>query len=157
MANSGLVGKSFTLDENILKHLKKIYDAYKGSKNVEGYERLKNLLAGENKITYEQIKRIKNFFDNWSGKKNETPYILNGGDKMKSWIETTLNDGRDEAEGSKRGMHRIGMPNQYIDDHQKFNVKNDNHSKKLQQESIYEIEILNNLITEIKKNKSCLK
>ena len=78
MANSSLKGKCVSIDSDLKKHLLKIYNAYKGDKNVEGYTRLKSL-CDTDEISYEKLKRIKNFFDNFSGKKNGTPYLLNGG------------------------------------------------------------------------------
>jgi len=42
MANSELQGKHFEIPTNISEHLLKIYNAYKGAKNVEGYKRLED-------------------------------------------------------------------------------------------------------------------
>ena len=40
MANSKLQGQSFDIDKKIKNHLKKIFNAYKGAKDAEGYQRL---------------------------------------------------------------------------------------------------------------------
>ena len=79
MANSKLQGKKIGIPQKLSSHLNKIFNAYKGNKNVEGYERL-NGLVSKNSITYEQLKRIKNFFDTFEGGKNDTPYLLNDRD-----------------------------------------------------------------------------
>jgi len=157
MANNKLKGNKVLIDDDINYHLKKIYNAYKGPKDVEGYERLRGLCDGKD-VSYEQLKRIKNFFDNFSGKNNETPYLLNGGTKMKSWVETKLGDMRGNSENKKEVMSAIGMPNQYQKDKIRLpNAKIDNHdsdtNKILRQEGIYRIKVLNDLITEINKNK----
>lgn len=162
MANSELRGNKILLDDDISYHLKRIYNAYKGPKDVEGYERLRGL-CDSTQISYEQLKRIKNFFDGFDGKKNETPYLLNGGSKMKEWVSTKLNDMRNNVESKKKNMKNVGMNNQY----QKSNdmgigsVKIDNHdsdtNKILRQEGIYRMKVLDDLITEITKNKElCL-
>lgn len=158
MANSELQGNKLLLDDNINYHLKRIYNAYKGPKDVEGYERLRGL-CDSNKISYEQLKRIKNFFDGFDGKKSDTPYLLNGGTKMKEWVFSKLEDMRNNVGSKKKNMKNVGMANQY----QKSNdtgissVKLDSHdsdtNKILRQEGIYRIKVLDDLITEINKNK----
>jgi hypothetical protein len=162
MANSSLQGSKIDIEDNIKYHLKRIFNAYKGPKDVEGYERLRNL-CDSNNISYEQLKRIKNFFDGYEGKKNETTYLLNGGTKMKDWVCSKLDDMRDNIEGKKKSMSSIGMNNQYQKDNSTKiqNVKIDNHdsdvNKILRQEGIYNIKVLDDLITEINKNKKlCL-
>ena len=93
MANSDLQGKEIEIPKEVKTHLGKIFNAYKGDKTAEGYNRLKNLMDKKN-ISYEQMKRIKNFFDNYNGKNKETPYLLNGGTLMKDWVNKSLEDAR---------------------------------------------------------------
>ena len=161
MANSELRGGKILIDDDINYHLKRIYNAYKGPKNVEGYERLRGLCDSKN-ISYEQLKRIKNFFDGYEGKNNETPYLLNGGSKMKSWVQSKLDNMRSGVDSKKKNMSAVGMPNQYQKEKIGLpNPKNDTHdtdtNKILRQEGIYRIKVLDDLITEINKNKElCL-
>ena len=121
MANSSLQGYSWDIPEELHSHLKRTMNAYKGDKNVEGYKRLEDLI-NEPKVSYEQLKRIKNFFDGQSNvdymndKKASTPFILNGGNKMKSWVNDTLNRARKGVEAPKKAKHDIGMTNQYQKD-----------------------------------------
>lgn len=156
MANSSLQGKCIKIDGELKNHLLKIYNAYRGDKTNEGYGRLKNLCDSD-EISYEQLKRIKNFFDNFSGKRNDTPYLLNGGSKMKDWVNISLNDMRMDVEGKKKAMSSVGMPNQHIKTHSKDGVRIDPHDsdvkKILRQEGIYNIGIVDSLINEIYKNK----
>lgn len=157
MANSELRGNKMIIDDDINYHLKRIYNAYKGPKDVEGYERLRDL-CDKKDISYEQLKRIKNFFDSFEGKNTDTTYLLNGGTKMKSWVDTKLTDMRKRVSGKKDAMSSIGMPNQYQKDKISLpSVKIDSHdtdtNKILRQEGIYNIKVLNDLITEINKNK----
>ncbi len=76
---------------------------------------------------------------------------------MKSWVDKTLKDARQNIEGKKKAMKDTGMPNQYQKTHSKDGVKMDSHdsdtNKILRQESIYSIGIMENLIKTIDKNK----
>ena len=161
MANSKLKGDKVLIDDDINYHLKRIYNAYKGPKDTEGYERLRNLCDSQD-VSYEQLKRIKNFFDDFNGKNNETTYLLNGGTKMKTWVQSKLDDMRNNVESKKKNMKNVGMSNQYQKDKIRVpNAKIDNHdtdtNKILRQEGIYRIKVLDDLITEINKNKElCL-
>lgn len=157
MANSKLQGGKVLIDDDIDYHLKKIYNSYKGPKDVEGYERLRGL-CDNNDVSYEQLKRIKNFFDDFEGKNNETIYLLNGGTKMRGWVQSKLDDMRDNVSSKKKNMKNIGMSNQYQKDKIGISsVKIDTHdsdmNKILRQEGIYRIKVLDDLITEINKNK----
>lgn len=123
MANSSLQGYSWDIPEELHSHLRRTLNAYKGDKNVEGYKRLDGLV-GEPKVSYEQLKRIKNFFDNhktantdyMNDRKQDTQFILNGGRKMRDWCENTLNKARQGVEEPKKAKHSIGMTNQYQKD-----------------------------------------
>jgi hypothetical protein len=155
MANSKLEDKRWDIPAKMTKHLNKIFNAYKGPKDVEGYERLRDLLSSDT-ITYQQMKRIKNFFDNFKGKNNETPYILNGGTKVKNWVNSRLKDARDGIENKKKSMKDIGMDNQYQKDQSTRVTKPtvDTHKSELKKtmgES--EINKVKNLITIIENNK----
>lgn len=157
MANAKLKGITIVLEKNVNQHLKKIFNAYCGDRNVEGYTRLKNL-CDSNNISYEQLARIKNFFDSFTGKKSDSPYLLNGGTLMKDWVDISLSNMRDGVENKKKSMSNVGMPNQ----HQKekitiSGVKLDSHdtdtNKILRQEGIYNMKVMEDLITIIDKNK----
>jgi hypothetical protein len=156
MANSKLQGQKTFIPQKVQTHLSRIFTAYNGDETVEGYARLKKLVD-KDQITYEQMKRMKNFFDGYDGKRNSTPYLLNGGTMMKEWINKTLKDARKNIEGKKKAMKDTGMSNQYQKSHSKDGVKLDTHdsdtNKILRQEGIYSIGIMENLIKTIDKNK----
>lgn len=163
MANSELQGKHFEIPTNISEHLLKIYNAYKGAKNVEGYKRLEGLVTKvESKdvsnISYEQLKLMKNFFDTYSGSKKSTPYLLNGGSLMKNWIQKTLDQARQSIKGKESAMKTVGMGDHY--QKEKLGVSkvgdkahDSDTNKILRQEGIYSLGILKDLITIIDKNK----
>jgi len=157
MANAKLKGITVVIEKDVNQHLKKIFNAYNGDRNVEGYARLKNL-CDSNNISYEQLARIKNFFDNFTGKKSDSPYLLNGGTKMKDWVDMSLSNMRDGVNSKKKNMSAVGMPNQYQKEKITISgVKLDSHdtdtNKILRQEGIYNIKVLEDLIITINKNK----
>jgi hypothetical protein len=163
MANSSLQGKHFTIPQNISEHLTKIFKAYKGAKNVEGYQRLEEFVnktesKDDSKISYEQLKLIKNFFDSYTGNNKSTPYLLNGGTLMKNWVQKTLDNARQDIEGKEKSMKSVGMGDHYQKEKLNLNKiggkEHDSDTNKiLRQEGIYSLGILENLITIIDKNK----
>jgi hypothetical protein len=55
------------------------------------------------------LKRIKNWFDNFKGQKNDPSYILNGGDYMRNWINNSLEMDRKGIERSNNNRENTGM------------------------------------------------
>lgn len=115
MANSALENKYWELDGTLIDHLTKIFNAYKGDKTIAGYVRLNHLIDTK-ECSYQQMKRIKNFFDTHQGTNKETSYLLNGGTKMKQWVDECLSNARDDIKGKKKSMMDIGMDNQFQTD-----------------------------------------
>jgi hypothetical protein len=150
-------------------------NAYKGDKNAEGCQRLRNLID-KKEVSYEELKRIKNFFDTQSpntdymgDKKQTTPFILNGGKKMKHWVNSSLETARSHIKGGKKIKTDTGMMGDYYrkdditTDVKSTKPKTDNvkiktsHQKSVS-EAIYEIDIMENIINIFNKNKeSCHK
>jgi len=168
MANSKLQGKSWQIPKELHDHLKKTMRAYKGEENVEGFQRLQNLINNPN-VSYEELKRIKNFFDTQSGntdymddKKQSTPFILNGGRKMKSWVNSTLDLARDTVSGGKKIKTDTAMIGSHYRDTDSMNIRHStddiklktSHQKKISEsEYIYEIKKMQNIISIFDKNK----
>lgn len=94
--NSELYDKTFKLPSEVLKHLQAVLTS---NPHGEGVKRAKFLLKN-GAITYQAMKRIKNFFDDYKGD-NKKQYELAGGDLMKSFIERTLNRERDAVSRGK--------------------------------------------------------
>jgi hypothetical protein len=125
--NSNLYDKKAKLPDSLVKHLKDCFNSIDGNSNTEGYNRNQELVNGR-VATYQQIKRIKNWFDGYSGNKEDAPFILNGGDRMQKWCDEVLRVWRDSDGSSKKIKSDAGMQNQYLDSHEKnsFNL-NDKH------------------------------
>ena len=132
MANSSLQGYDWNIPEELQNHLKRTINAYKGDKNQKGYQRLRNLVDSP-KVSYEELKRIKNFFDShktagvdyMDDKKQDTEFILNGGSKMRFWVNDTLNKAREGVKNPKEIKKNTGMQNQFIKTHDKQGISTD--------------------------------
>ncbi len=92
-------------------------------KNTEGYKRNQEL-QNKNFITYKQLKRIKNFFDNFKGNQNEPEFILNGGVEIKNWVNNELRRMREYIKTTKTNKMNAGMMNQFLDPHEKKDFTN---------------------------------
>ena len=91
--------------------------------NTEGFNRNKELQT-QKFIDYKQLKRIKNFFDNFDGNENDAPFILNGGVLIKNWVNDELRKMREYNKMTKRNKMDAGMQNQFLKPHEKKNFNN---------------------------------
>lgn len=117
--NKELKGRIFPLGKGIRKHLYNTLQNYNGDKTIEGYKRLINLLNMENGVSYEEMKRLKNFFDNYQGTKKSYEYILNGGEPMQLWVNNTLNSATKAIHDFKQAKKEAGINNAFIKNHEK--------------------------------------
>lgn len=167
MSNSKLEGKYWDIHNEMLNHLTRIFNAYKGDQTIEGYQRLKGLL-NKKEISYEQMKRIKNFFDNHQNGNNDTSYLLNGGTKMKNWVNACLSDARNDIKGKKEVMMDIGMTNQFQKDgnfktqdtsgERVKPIKVSSNSRKVSNnDAIYECNMFGDLLNFIENNNKKIK
>ena len=112
------------IPKTIQDHLKKSFQMVKNAdENTEGFNRNKEI-QGKNFIDYKQLKRIKNFFDNFKGNQQDPSFILNGGFEMKNWVNNELRKMRDYTKLTKRNKMDAGMMNQFIKPHQKNDFAN---------------------------------
>lgn len=124
--------------------LKKNFSMVKGAdENVEGFKRNQELQNAKF-IGYKQLKRIKNFFDNFKGKHTDAPFVLNGGFEMKNWVNDELRKMREFGYMNKRNKMDAGMQNQFIKPHEKKNFTNVRPS----QEHIRTVDRYNAAVTE---------
>lgn len=90
--NSNLYNKTIELPKEIVEYLQSCFEYIPNSDStVEGHKRNQEL-RDTGYVTYQQLGRIKSWFDNYSGDGTDAPYILNGADYMKNWVETTIQD-----------------------------------------------------------------
>ena len=111
-------------------HMRVCFQMVKGAdENTEGYNRNQEL-QGKNYIEYKQLKRIKNFFDNFKGNHKDAAFILNGGVMMKNWVNDQLRKMREGLNMTKTNKMNTGMQNQFIKPHEKKDFTNVRPSQK---------------------------
>ena len=126
--NKNLYDRKAKLPKSLLKHLEKCGGMVEADSNTEGFNRNRELRES-GVATYQQIKRIKNWFDSYGGKKEDAPYVLNGGDRMKNWCNHVLDHWRAVDHGGKKRKMDGGMENQFIDNHEKNGMNINPHDK----------------------------
>lgn len=154
--NSLLKNHKFLIPQGVKKHLMQTLKDYKGDKNIQGFKRLSTLVNSDS-ITYSDMKRIKNYFDTYVGSQDSDSYILNGGQIMYNWVNSTLNSATEKIRKGKQTLKDAGIQNAFIKHHQKDRqvkpkrstvpkVKNDNMSKRLNNNSSIKYESVNHTI-----------
>jgi hypothetical protein len=107
--NSNLYGKNFQIPDDVRKHLVSMYQQHgNAGQGGDGYERNRQLQNSPS-LSYQQAKRIKNFFDSFKGDQNGPDFNLNGGIKMKQFVETILSGARRGLEMTDRNKRETGM------------------------------------------------
>ena len=88
--NSALYGNVYPIPKQILNKLNTFIYTSNANGNSDGFKRAKNLVKNGS-VTYQQLKRLKNFFDTYNPE--ETPkheYEFAGGEDMRYFVESTL-------------------------------------------------------------------
>lgn len=116
--NQDLNNRTFPLAKGIRKHLHDTLANYTGDKTIEGYKRLNNVLNMDS-VSYHEMKRIKNFFDNYKGSPKSAEFILNGGEPMMNWVNNTLNTATKAVHDFKQAKKDAGISNAFIKPHEK--------------------------------------
>ena len=99
MANGELLNKQYRISPDILKGIQMTLIT---NPQGEGVKRAKYLLKNGS-ISYQEMKRLKNFFDYFNPQTGDKmQYTLAGGDLMKSFIDRTLNVDRNAVQQSKK-------------------------------------------------------
>lgn len=93
--NSKLYNKTYKIPSDILYNIR---TALTNNPRGSGVKRAK-YLSNNGIVTYQSLKRLKNFFDYYNGE-NPQQFELAGGNKMKTFVNQTLQSERDAV---KRG------------------------------------------------------
>lgn len=97
--NQYLKDKTYKIPTDVLKYIQKVLISHP---TVDGSKRAKFLIKN-GVITYQSLKRLKNFFDYFNHQSGDKiQYALAGGDLMKKFVETTLNADRHAVASGKR-------------------------------------------------------
>lgn len=117
MANSSLENRTFAVTDKLLNTLKSNLEKY-GADNPKGSKRARNLIT-KREVTYQEMKRIKNYFDNYEGDGTDVEYKLNGGEVAKEWVEKLLGTARETVDNIKRTQMDAGSENKFKKTHEK--------------------------------------
>lgn len=99
MANQELYDKQYKIPSDVLKYIQTVLVSYPSGD--DGIKRAKFML-NNGSITYQAMKRLKNFFDYFNPEtQDKVSYALAGGDLMKQFIETSLAQDRAGVARSK--------------------------------------------------------
>lgn len=113
MANSQLQHKVFDVPEKVLTQLNSSIKRFSNKTESKGFNRALFILQRKT-CSYEQLKRIKNYFDSITDENyNEIEYLLNGGDIMRKWVLYVLDEARKSVKGTKTARKNAGMENQF--------------------------------------------
>ena len=122
--NKELKTHRWFLPDGVRHHLEKIRDDNKKeelSKNhttKEAWDHLEFILDSEKGIAYNEMKRIKNWFDkNYNATKTKQ-YELYGGNIMKTWVENQLNSATLYVKKHKEAQRAMGKENAFIKPHE---------------------------------------
>lgn len=123
--NKDLINTVYVIGDNLLKHLENTYKNYKGDKTKEGYKRLRNLIemSKNGGIKFNEMKRLKNWFDNNHLNKETDEYKLNGGDLMRDWINSQLYIARKISKNRKKVLSGTKTPKKQEIQPEKLNKK----------------------------------
>ena len=124
--NNSLYGNNIDIPMDIKNVLKSALSKHSATSNnnQEGITRNRGMI-NKNTITYQQLKRIKNWFDTYSGPKDSKEYELNGGDKVKNWVDSVLKQMRDGDKSHKQIQKDYYPETQNKTDHE-INLSSDN-------------------------------
>jgi hypothetical protein len=147
--NKDLYGQEFEVPKHIVDILRNAVAKY-SNQSVENVKRAKEL-SETGKGTYQQLKRIKNWFDS-NGNTSSPEYHILGGGTLKNWIDTTLDSARESKRLPKQIKSDAAISNKFISTHEKNNdLRTDfrpSHSHKKRSQRIAgiseEIEQINN-------------
>jgi uncharacterized protein (UPF0333 family) len=123
--------------------------------NVEGYNRNRRLQSA-NQVGYPELKRIKNFFDSHKGNPQDAPFILNGENKMKDFVNSILSGARQSLSTSKEIRNNTGMDGskpELADPNVNLNISQDTANKSTIEK--YDLQVteslkrINDLITKL--------
>jgi hypothetical protein len=127
--NKDLYGNTIQLPEDVVEYLQQCFDsANTDDSTIEGFKRNQEL-RDSRETTYQQLKRMKNWFDNFNGLENDLPFILNGGHYVKNWVNDTLGGMRNNVYMGKKAKSEV-LPNQFIQTHTKDNLNTMNRQSK---------------------------
>jgi len=113
--NSELKGRRWVIPDGVRSHLESVLSDNKKEEltsnhtTKEAYDHLEYILGLDNGVSYNEMKRIKNWFDKNSNATKTKQYELYGGEMMKTWVNNALNTATMIAKTNKEADQRAGV------------------------------------------------
>ena len=98
--NQELYDNTYEVDQVVLDQLQGALQKY-NDPNLDGHKRATGIL-NDPKMTYQQLKRVKNYFENMPEGHTDAEFQLNGGDVMYNYANRVLNSERIKTDLSKK-------------------------------------------------------
>jgi hypothetical protein len=106
-ANDAGENRTWYIPDNIYKTIQTNVSNYKGDKNASGWDRANNLLKNRD-VGYDEMRRLKNFFDHSTAKDAEY-YDLFGGKDTANWVNNSLKSFVATTSSNKKNMKTLGV------------------------------------------------
>ena len=154
--NKDLYNQVWGFPEHMRNHMKVCFKKVpQADSNVEGYHRNRRLQSAT-QLSYPELKRIKNFFDSFQGPQTDAPFILNGENKMKDFVNSILSGARQSLQTSKQIRRDSSALDKDLTSlpqvNQSMNISQDDAKKKTIEK--YDLQVTENLrkINNLMKN-----
>jgi mutator protein MutT len=149
--NKDLYNNQYEIPNDVLNYIQSSINKYKPKEGQSGFEKAQNHL-NKKTITYQNLKRVKNYFDNLKDGYDKIEFDLNGGDLMKDYVNSILTSERQKVKSDKKIKSDYAqMDNQFRKTHDKDSVKiSTDVSEGLSIGKLFE-EIINDRMNELKK------
>lgn len=112
--NSKLVDRTFTMDPTTLKKLKDSYSLSNNAEDAAGMETARNIMSNNGKVSYRELKRLKNRIDN--GDKGSEVFK-----PVEGYVNRTLNSAANSVKATKAANASMGMQNTFLKAHSRNN------------------------------------
>ena len=122
--NKELKSHRWFIPDGVRHHLEKVKENNKKeelSKNhttKEAWDHLEFILGCERGISYNEMKRIKNWFDKNGNATKTKQYELYGGNIMKTWVDSQLKSATLYVKKHKEAQRAMGKENAFIKPHE---------------------------------------
>jgi len=120
MANN-LNHKYFNVSDKVankINHMLRITNV--NDKQAKGLNRAQDMVT-DKKISYGQMKRLKNYFDTYEGDGTDEEFKLIGGALTRKWVLDSLAQDRESIKKIKKSRMDAGEENQFLKTHTKDN------------------------------------
>ena len=121
MPNSDLINKGYKVPDKVVNKINHALATINtNDKQAKGLQRAKDIVNSK-RISYGQMKRLKNYFDSYTGDGYDDEYKLIGGLLTKKWVNDSLGNDRESIKTNKKVKMDGGMENQFLRPHEKDN------------------------------------